>query len=47
MQVCTEIKKCKTHKNYKKKNPNLSGQSIQTSMRNLEAVAQKMAQLLH
>ena len=26
---------------------NLSGQSIRTSMRNLEAVAQKMAELLH
>ena len=26
---------------------NLSGQSIRTSMRNLESVAQKMAELLH
>ena len=26
---------------------NLSGQSIQTSMQNLETVAQKMAELLH
>ena len=31
----------------KKKSQILSGQSIQTSMQNLESVAQKMAELLH